>query len=142
MYPAKLLSWKVHEVALEMAVQLPAAPELEGGVELLESLDSLLEPEVVVQPGPLRSEEDGEVLQQRAAGAVVGEAVERVAVDHAAPKPVHEPRLGVEPVAQSLQQIVEAPAAPGAVVLRLPDRRPNRCPPASLVHDAPYWNWA
>ena len=35
---------EVHEVALEVAVQLPAAAELEGGVELLVALEAGLKP--------------------------------------------------------------------------------------------------
>ena len=94
---------EVHEVALEVPVQLPAAAELEGGVRLVEALDAGPEAEAVVVPGAVRAEEDGEVLEQRAAGAVVGQPVEEVPVHHVAAEPVHEPGLGVEPLAEPLQ---------------------------------------
>ena len=88
-----------------------------------------LEAELLVGPGAIGTEEDGEVLEQRAASAVESEAVEDVPVDHVAPEPVDETRLIVEPVAEPLQQVVEAPRAAGPVVLRLPDgavRLPGR----------------
>src|SRR6185312_14692096 len=113
---------EVREVPLQVPVQLPPAAEPERGVELLVALEPRLEAEVVVQPGALGTEEDGEVLQRRPPRPVQREPVEEVAVCHVAAEPVDEPRLVVEPVAQSFQQIVESPGAAGPVPLRLPDR--------------------
>ena len=132
---------EVHEVALHVADELPAAPELEGGVELVEALERGLEAELLIGPGAIGTEEHREVLEQGAAGAVDGEAIVKVPVDHVAPEPVHEPRLIIEVGPEPLQHVVEAPRAAGAVPLRVPDGR-GAAPARSLVYDPPSWAWA
>ncbi len=112
---------EVDEIPFSVPVQLPPPSKPERGVGLLPPFDRRLEAELVVRPDPLRSEEHGEILQQLARSAVPGEAVEGVAGDHIAPEPVDEAGLGIEPLALPVQQIVEAPGAPGPVELSLPD---------------------